>query len=239
MGRCLPGQGLLLVHVPKLRLPPLCCWAKPPQPRTAGEVMQVLFLLFYQYIVDPAGPNTWPVAIFKRIATGPFKGSLLNFFAVSGDFTKRIISVQANGKFSRPDATADDDRWFAEAEDFRTVTSHLRRTFGVQYILCWHGLPAYWGGVMPESPEFEELRPSRIYPVPTPGLAEIEPAMLWNPAVVAGIGVVEDSAELYARMHKYLAASGVDGVKVHSAPFPQFCETSLPLCCDCRGSWSL
>lgn len=38
--------------------------------------------------------------------------------------------------------------------------------------------------------------------------------MLWNPAVLAGVGVVEDHNTLYQRMHKYLQASGIDGVKV-------------------------
>lgn len=38
--------------------------------------------------------------------------------------------------------------------------------------------------------------------------------MAWNPAVLAGIGVVNNPDKLYNAMHKYLADSGVDGVKV-------------------------
>ena len=38
--------------------------------------------------------------------------------------------------------------------------------------------------------------------------------MLWNPAVLAGVGVVDDHTQLYKRMHSYLQASGIDGVKV-------------------------
>ena len=48
------------------------------------------------------------------------------------------------------------------------------------------------------------------------GVREVEPAMLWNPAVLAGVGVVEDHKQLYKRMHSYLQASGVDGVKVRA-----------------------
>lgn len=47
-----------------------------------------------------------------------------------------------------------------------------------------------------------------MYAVPTPGLAEVEPSMNWNPSVVAGIGVVADPAVLYEDMHSYLASSG-------------------------------
>jgi len=27
------------------------------------------------------------------------------------------------------------------------VVTSLRATFGVDYIYCWHGLPAYWSGI--------------------------------------------------------------------------------------------
>jgi raffinose synthase len=176
--------------------------------------LQVLFLLFYQSIVDPAGPNSWPVVFFRFLANGPMKGPLLSFFKSSGDFTKRLISVKANGKFSRPDADSSQRAWFAEPEDFRGVIDGFRRNFGVRYVYCWHGLPAYWGGIMPTGSDFQDLGGRIVFPKPTAGLREIEPAMLWNPAVVAGIGMVDDPQTLYYRMHKYLAESGVDGVKV-------------------------
>ena len=47
-----------------------------------------------------------------------------------------------------------------------------------------------------------------MYATPTPGLAEVEPSMNWNPSVVAGIGVVANPATLYNDMHSYLASSG-------------------------------
>ena len=53
-----------------------------------------------------------------------------------------------------------------------------------------------------------------IYAKPTPGVAEIEPSMLWNPAVLAGVGVIADPGALYSDLHSYLASAGVDGVKV-------------------------
>ena len=32
-------------------------------------------------------------------------------------------------------------------EDLRSVVTSLKATFGVDYIYCWHGLPAYWSGI--------------------------------------------------------------------------------------------
>ena len=43
----------------------------------------------------------------------------------------------------------------------------------------------------------------------TAGVYEIEPSMRWNPAVVAGIGMIRDPRPLYNDMHAYLAAAGM------------------------------
>jgi raffinose synthase len=179
--------------------------------------MQVFVLIFYQFFVDPAGPNSWSVSVFRSLARGPLKSGMMSFFKVSGDFTKRLISVKANGKFSNVDAGDSQRAWFAEAEDFRVVVNDFKRRFGVRYVYCWHGFAAYWGGVVPTSADFSDLESKIVFPEPTAGVREVEPAMLWNPAVIAGIGVVNDAEGLYRRMHTYLAQSGVDGVK---ARFP-------------------
>ena len=34
---------------------------------------EAALLKFYQYVVDPAQPGTWPVALFTWFATGPFR----------------------------------------------------------------------------------------------------------------------------------------------------------------------
>jgi hypothetical protein len=57
----------------------------------------------------------------------------------------------------------------------------------VKYVMCWHGLPAYWGGIMPGAPALDDVTGGRIvYPKPTEGIAEIEPSLMWSPAVLAG-----------------------------------------------------
>ena len=39
------------------------------------------------------------------------------------------------------------------------------------------------------------------------GIVELEPSMLWNPQVVAGIGAVTDPTKLHKDMHTYLAGT--------------------------------
>lgn len=58
----------------------------------------------------------------------------------------------------------------------------------MHYVYCWHGLPAYWGGVMPEAPALAGVTGSQlVYPRPTSSIAEVEPSLLWSPAVLAGV----------------------------------------------------
>lgn len=75
-----------------------------------------------------------------------------------------------------------------------------------------------------------------MYATPTPGLAEVEPSTLYNPSVVSGVGVVQDPAELYGDMHKYLAAEG------EGAPctrlWHHLCNLGN-LCCIELGAWCL
>jgi raffinose synthase len=120
--------------------------------------------------VDPAGPHTWPVRAFRTLASGPFRTNMLGFFKVSGDFTKRLVSVKANGKFSSPDSEGSHHPWFAESEDFRSVIDNIRLQYGVQYVYCWHAFGAYWGGVVPSSGEFSDLNARIVYPEPTQGV---------------------------------------------------------------------
>lgn len=49
-----------------------------------------------------------PVRAFTYLTNGPLKGQMLQFYAVSTSFTRRLTDIRANSKFSSPDATADD-----------------------------------------------------------------------------------------------------------------------------------
>jgi hypothetical protein len=59
----------------------------------------------------------------------------------------------------------------------------------VQHVYCWHGLPAYWGGIMPGASGLGPAGQSGVlvYPKPSASIAEVEPSLLWSPAVLAGV----------------------------------------------------
>jgi raffinose synthase len=198
--------------------------------RLAGLSMGLLevgLLKFYQWVVDTAPPESWSVRTFTYLATGPFREMLLEFYAASGDFTRRLTSIKANSKFSSP-AAGPDDLYSGEEEDFKSVITSLRATYGVDYIYCWHGLPAYWSGISVEDPGTSVYGPELVFAKGTDGLYEIEPSMRWNPAVVAGVGMAPDPFPLYRDMHSYLASAGVSGVKVD-------CQAGIGLMGSKRG----
>lgn len=60
------------------------------------------------------------------------------------------------------------------------MVGHIKAHYGLKYVYCWHGLPAYWAGVMPGAPEMEEHSPQLVAAQPTPG--EARPSRLrWPP----------------------------------------------------------
>jgi hypothetical protein len=176
---------------------------------------QALILLFYIWLVDKADYGTWPVSVFDYLTKGVLKKAILQFYADSTIFTRRLIDIKANSKFSSPDATATDINSHRK-EDLKGVVTHIKESLGVEYIYVWHSLACYWSGVAPTSPAMLRYSPQMVFAKPTESLKEVEPSLLWNPAVLAGVGIVNDVASLFQDMHSYLAESGVDGIKVDS-----------------------
>jgi hypothetical protein len=182
----------------------------------AGLVMgafQAVFIIFYQWVVDPAADDTWPVKFFTFLVTGPLRNPMLQFYADQTNFTRRLVDIRANSKFHGPDATPESVH-SGKKEDLASVVAHLRSEMKVEFIYCWHGLSAYWSGVCPDSPAMRKYRPRVVFARPPRSLREIEPSMLWNPSVLGGLGAVYDPTPLFKDMHSYLAAAGVNGVKV-------------------------
>jgi raffinose synthase len=50
---------------------------------------------------------------------------MLGFYSSASDFTRRLTSVKANGKFSRLDAGPEED-WEEAMEDLRGVVAHIK-----------------------------------------------------------------------------------------------------------------
>jgi len=126
-----------------------------------------------------------------------------------------VTAIPANSKFAGPSTTAA-SYWSGTPSDLGSVVASLRQTHGVEAVLCWHSLSAYWAGVAPPEghPGVAKYKARLVYASPTPGIAEVEPSMRWNPAVIAGVGVVEDVGAFYGDLHAYLAGCGIAGVKV-------------------------
>lgn len=54
----------------------LCRLVSAVTQRVAGGIiglLEAVLLKFYQYVVDPAEPGTWPIRFFTWAATGPIK----------------------------------------------------------------------------------------------------------------------------------------------------------------------
>jgi len=51
---------------------------------------------------------------------------MLGFYSSASDFTRRLTSVAANGKFSRLDAGPEED-WEETPEDFKSVVEHIKK----------------------------------------------------------------------------------------------------------------
>lgn len=174
---------------------------------------QAIIIVFYQWVVDPAPDGTWPVKFFAYMAQGPLRGPMLQFYADQTNFTRRLTDVRANSKFHSPESTPDAVHSGKEP-NLASVVDHLKSIHGVEYIYCWHGLNAYWSGINPDSPAMQRYGARMVYAKPPESLREIEPSMMWNPSVLAGVGTVADPSSLYRDMHSYLASSGITGVKV-------------------------
>ena len=92
----------------------------------------------------PADYGSVVHSMFNFLAHGVLRNSLLELLANNTDFTRRLVTVEANGKFSSTEAGPD-----AQDEDANLleVVTHLKEHLGVRFLLCWHGMLGYWAGV--------------------------------------------------------------------------------------------
>ncbi|KAK3128499.1 hypothetical protein QOZ80_6BG0462650 [Eleusine coracana subsp. coracana] len=119
----------------------------------------------------------------------------------------RLTGIKENRKFQ-----SDDD----PAAGIKTVVRAAKEKYGLKYVYVWHAITGYWGGVRPGEAGTEQYRSSLQFPKISPGVAENEPGMKTDVLTVQGLGLVHPRAvyRFYDELHAYLAAAGVDGVKV-------------------------
>jgi raffinose synthase len=136
-------------------------------------------------------------------------------------FNHRVSGIEANIKF-QDEGGGDGEGAGGVLGKKRKADDGLGRVvarikqLGVHHVYCWHALFGYWGGLHPNEPGVAKYGPKMQHPEHTPGVLTVEPSQAWDPITVGGVGTVarDKWAQFYNELHAYLAAAGVDGVKV-------------------------
>ncbi len=160
----------------------------------------------YRRFVDPAPHGSAAAKTWSFLTRTVLRSQLEAYFQQHTPFVKRLSAFSANRKFEDPE----------RGTTLKGLLDSLRARFGLKSVYCWHTLGGYWGGVSTTSDEMAHLAATTRLPQPSRSLLEVEPALAWDPAAIKGVGVVAEGrhADLYRGLHSYLAAAGVNGVKV-------------------------
>ncbi|CAI5479866.1 unnamed protein product [Closterium sp. Yama58-4] len=96
------------------------------------------------------------------------------------------------------------------------VVREVKAAHDLKYVYVWHALMGYWGGVRPHASSMQQFDPALVFPVPSPSILLNQPDMAHDSLTLNGLGVVSPAKvfHFYDALHGYLAACGVDGVKV-------------------------
>lgn len=169
---------------------------------------------FCRQLLESTPANHWRMHLFSALATSSLlRGPLLRYYASTSDHSRRLVSILANAKFSSPGA-GPQHALNSCGEDLKSVVASIKETYGLRYVYCWHAMAGFWGGLGLRDPDMAKYQPRLVLPTPTPGMLATDPAVAWVQPVVSGVGLPADPAVLHQDMHQYLAACGVDGVKV-------------------------
>lgn len=119
----------------------------------------------------------------------------------------RLTGIKENSKFQGiDDPTA----------GIKNIVNIAKVKHGLKHVYVWHAIIGYWGGVRPGAKEMEQYESTMKYPVVSKGVAENEPGWKTDVLAVQGLGLVNPAHvyKFYQELHSYLAAAGIDGVKV-------------------------
>lgn len=119
----------------------------------------------------------------------------------------RLTGIKENQKFqSKNDPTI----------GIKNIVDIAKQKYGLKYVYVWHAIIGYWGGVRPGAEEMEEYEAAMKYPTVSKGVVANEPGWKTDKLAVQGIGLMNPKKvfNFYDNLHQYLAAAGVDGVKV-------------------------
>uniref|UniRef100_A0A0D6QUR8 galactinol--sucrose galactosyltransferase n=1 Tax=Araucaria cunninghamii TaxID=56994 RepID=A0A0D6QUR8_ARACU len=127
---------------------------------------------------------------------------------------RRLTHIKENYKFAKNEKRGE------EQEDPALGIQHIveiaKKKYHLKYVYVWHAITGYWGGVKPGVSGMEHYESAMKFPVHSPGVLSNEPGMHTDGLTIQGIGLVnpEKIFLFYNDLHSYLAAAGIDGVKV-------------------------
>ena len=119
----------------------------------------------------------------------------------------RLTGIKENAKFQKKDDST---------AGIKSIVNIAKEKHGLKYVYVWHAITGYWGGVRPGVEEMEGYGSTMKYPTVSKGVAENEPAWKNDALTLQGLGLVnpKNVFKFYNELHSYLAAAGIDGVKV-------------------------
>ncbi|GAB4828248.1 Probable galactinol--sucrose galactosyltransferase 6 [Ancistrocladus abbreviatus] len=119
----------------------------------------------------------------------------------------RLIGIKENQKFQKKDDPS---------VGIRNIANIAKEKYGLKYVYVWHAITGYWGGVQPGVKEMADYGSLMKYPMVSKGVVENEPVWKHDAIAVQGLGLMNPKSvyKFYNDLHSYLAASGIDGVKV-------------------------
>jgi raffinose synthase len=119
----------------------------------------------------------------------------------------RLTGIKENAKFQKKDDPA---------AGIKSIVNIAKEKYGLKYVYVWHAITGYWGGVRPGVKEMEEYGSMMKYPMVSKGVVENEPIWKNDALALQGLGLVnpKNVYRFYNELHSYLAAAGIDGVKV-------------------------
>ncbi|KAK1681317.1 hypothetical protein QYE76_042165 [Lolium multiflorum] len=123
-------------------------------------------------------------------------------------FASRLTGIKENSKFQSHKQE--------ETPGLKQLVEEAKKGHGVKSVYVWHAMAGYWGGVTPSAVGMARYEPALAYPLQSPGVTGNQPDIVMDSLSVLGLGLVHPrkAHTFYHDLHAYLAACGVDGVKV-------------------------
>ena len=219
-----PRAGVLAAVRPLQIARQLAVGVRSACDRAAGALLKALSG-YHDSSVALAPHSSRHIALWRflsRVLLGP---AILADYARQYDFAKRLRSLRAGPRFlGSLRGARDGEAGRAGAADaaFGDLVAGLKLNYGVHLVYCWHALTGYWSGVHPnvgagKDASLDDLEISVEFPIPTGGALQVEPRLSWDALTLKGLGVCAPRKldAFYQRLHDYLRACNVDGVKVH------------------------